>query len=306
MSNYLVQKRLERKFNREQAQLDALAPKDAADKLGDDIISEREAIAITSQMRVKALYVVFMLSAMLSESDYDDEEMLPSEVLDSLMVEAFVDDDEDDTDGGEIDEYVRATFSAHVSDALSTMSVDDAVIQDLFDDEVEVADAAALAAAETVLENMPEDGQEFDDFVAAFAYNDDTDAAESDEDAASFDSMDEIEYQFDAAGKKLRVGKKTVKKVNGKTLIYKAVKAIRNGKKVTINKRISGKPILKAAQKAALKKARRKAGTASAIRKQMKSFNKGLRMNIYKGNKNRLNALKKAGYKRNTKANFGS
>lgn len=295
MSNYMIQKRLERNFNREQAQLDALSPKDAAAKLDNEVISEREAIAVTSQMRIKALYVVFMLAAMLSESDYDDEEMLPSEVLDSLMIEAFVDDDDDDSDGGEIDEYVRATFSAHVSDAFSTMGVDDSVIQDLFDDEVEVADAAVLVAAESVLENMPEDGQEFDDFMRAFAYNDDVDAADSEEDAASFDSVGEVEYQFDAAGKKLRVGKKTVKKVNGKTLTYKAVRAIRNGKKVTINKRIEGNPLLNAAQKAALKKARRKAGTASAIRKQVKSFGKGLRMNIYKGNKNRLNALKKAG-----------
>lgn len=297
MNSHMTQKRLDRQFKREQdqLQLDSLAPQDAATKLGDSAINEREAIAVTSQMRIKALYVIFMLAAMLSDEEYDGEDLLPSEALDSLMTEAFVDGDDDSDDGSTIDQYVRATFSAHVSDALSTMGVEDSVIQDVFDDEVEVADAAVLVAAEVVLENMPEDGQPFEDFVAAFAYSDDMDAADSEEDAASFDSMSEPEYQFDAAGKKLRVGKKTVKKVNGKTLVYKAVKAIRNGKKVTINKRMSGNPLLKASQKAALKKARRKAGTASSVRKQIKSFGKGMRMNLYKGNPKRLAALKRAG-----------
>lgn len=288
-NNNMTQRRLDRNFDRQQAQMDALSPKDAADKLGADPISERMAIVATSQMRIQALSVSFMLAATLSEADYDDEDILPSEVLDALMLEAFVDDDDEDVDG--IDEDVKTVFSAHVADALSTLGVEDSVIDDLFDDDVEVADAAALAAGETVLENMPDDGEDFDIFVAAFAYSDENVDAAEDE---SFDSLDG-EAQFDAAGKKLRAGKKTVKKVNGKTLTYKAVKAIRNGKKVTINKRISGKPLLKAGQKAALKKARRKAGTGSAIRKQIRSFGKGMRMNLYKGNPKRLAALQKAG-----------
>lgn len=289
-NNTMTQRRIDRNFDREQAQLDALNPKDAADKLEVDPISERMAIVATSQMRIQALSVAFMLAATLSEADYDDDDILPSEVLDSLMLEAFVDDDDDDIDG--IDENVKSVFSAHVADALSTLGVEDAVIDDLFDDDVEVADAAALAAGETVLENMPDDGDDFDVFVAAFAYSDEgVDDAEDE----SFDNLDG-EVQFDAAGKKkLRAGKKTVKKVNGKTLVYKAVKAIRHGKKVTINKRISGKPLLKAGQKAALKKARRKAGTGSAIKKQIRSFGKGMRANIYKGNPKRLAALQKAG-----------
>lgn len=298
--DFITQRRLNRQHDQLQAQFDALTPKEAADKMELDPISERMAIAATSQMRLAALSAAFMLSAMLTDSEYDDEDMLPSEVLDGLMIEAFTDDDDDDADLDEIDENVRITFSAHVSDALSTLGVEDAVIADLFDDEIEVADAACLAAAETVLENMPDDGDDFDDFVAGFAYSDDG----GDDDEESFDGMSD-EYQFDAAKKKLRAGKKTVKKVRGKTLVYKAVKAIRNGKKVTINKRISGKVKLSAGQRAGLKKARRKAGTSSAIRKQMRSFGKGLRANIYKGSPARLKALKNAGYARSTKANFG-
>lgn len=298
--DFITQRRLDRQHDQAQAQFDALTPQEAAEKMELDPISERMAITATSQMRLAALNVAFMLSAVLTDGEYDDEELLPSEVLDGLMIEAFTDDDDDEADLGDIDENVRITFSAHVSDALSTLGVEDAIIADLFDDEIEVADAACLAAAETVLENMPDDGEAFDEFVAGFAYSDDG----GDDEEESFDGMNE-EYQFDATKKKLRAGKKTVKKVNGKTLIYKAVKAIRNGKKVTINKRISGKVKLNASQRAGLKKAGRKAGTSSAIRKQMRSFGKGLRANIYKGNPNRLKALKNAGYARNTKANFG-
>lgn len=294
--DFITQRRLNRQYD--QAQFDALTPQEAADKMELDPISERMAITATSQMRLAALNVAFMLSAVLTDAEYDDEELLPSEVLDGLMIEAFTDDDDDDADLDEIDENVRITFSAHVSDALSTLGVEDAVIADLFDDEIEVADAACLAAAETVLENMPDDGEAFDEFVAGFAYSNDGDDDMDDEE--SFDGMNE-EYQFDAAKKKLRAGKKTVKKVNGKTLVYKAVKAIRNGKKVTINKRISGKVKLNASQRAGLKKARRKAGTASAIRKQMRSFGKGLRANIYKGNPARLKALQTAGRHRQSK-----
>lgn len=273
-----MQRRHDRNFERAQAQFDALSPQDAADKLNADPISERMAVVATSQMRIQALSVSFMLAAMLNDTEYDGEALLPSELLDSLMLDAFSDDDDDDYDSGDVDDKVKATFSAHVSDALSTLGVEDSVIEDLFDSEVEVADAAVTLAAETVLENMPDDGDDFEEFVSAFAYGD-----EDADDGDSFDSMnDDTEYMFDAAAKR-RVGKKTVKKVNGKTLVYKAVKAIRNGKRVVINKRISGKPFLKAGQKSALKKARRKASTGTAIRKQMRSLGKGIRANIYKG-----------------------
>ena len=273
----MMQRRHDRNFERAQAQFDALSPQEAADKLNADPISERMALVATSQMRIQALSVVFNLAAMLNDTEYDSEALLPSELLDSLMLDAFSDDDNEEYDGGDVDDKVKATFSAHVADALSTLNVDDSVIEDLFDSEVEVADAAVTLAAETVLENMPDDGEDFDEFVSAFAYGD-----EEMEDGEVFDGMnDSTEYMFDAATKR-RVGKKTVKKVNGKTLVYKAVKAIRNGKRVVINKRISGKPFLKAGQKAALIKARRKATTGTAIRKQMRSFGKGMRAGIYK------------------------
>ena len=271
----MTQRRLDRQHDRfMQAQFDAMTPADAAARLDADPISERMAIATTGEMRVNALSVVFTLSALLTDPEFDDTEMLPSEILDNLMLEAFSDDDDDDEDDGEIDATVKMTFSAHVSDALSTLGVEDSVIDDIFSNDVEVADVACTTAAETVLENMPDDGDDFINFIASFAYSDDSgDDLDDDSDEPMMDGM--------GKRKKLAVGKKTVKKVNGKTLVYKAIKAIRNGKKVTINKRISGKPLLKAAQKKALKKARIKASTAGAIRRQMRSFKKGARMNIH-------------------------
>ena len=275
----MTQRRRDRSDARAQAQFDAMTPQAAADKLNADPISERMALVATSQMRIQALSVAFNMSAMLTGADYNDEDILPSELLDSLMLDAFSDDDADEYDGGDVDDTVKVTFSAHVADALATLGVEDSVIEDLFDNDVEVADAAVMMAAETVLENMPDDGDDFDEFVAAFAYSSD----DEEDPTEVFDDLNGSKYQFDAVKKnKLSAGKKTVKKVNGKTLVYKAVKAIRNGKRVVINKRISGKPFLKAGQKAALKKARMKATTGSAIRKQMRSFSKGQRANLYK------------------------
>ncbi|WP_289115177.1 hypothetical protein [uncultured Psychrobacter sp.] len=296
LSPKTMQRRHDRNFERTQNQFDALSPQEAVDKLNADPISERMALVATSQMRIQALSVAFSLAAMLNDTEYDSDALLPSELLDSLMLEAFADDDDEEYDGGDVDDKVKTVFSAHVADALSTLGVEDAVIEDLFDSDVEVADAAVTLAAETVLENMPDDGDDLEEFAAAFAYGDEDD---NEGEGEVFDSMNnDTEYMFDAAAKR-RVGKKTVKKVNGKTLVYKAVKAIRNGKRVVINKRISGKPFLKAGQKAALKKARRKASTGTAIRKQMRSLGKGIRANIYKGNTKGLQA---AALKRHSKS----
>lgn len=270
----VTQRRLDRQHQRDmQAQYDSIAPADAAELLSPDPISERMAIATTGQMRINALSVIFLLSAILTSPDYDDTELLPSEVLDDLTLDAFSDEGDDEDEDDEVDPTVKVTFSAHISDALSTLGVEDSVIDDMFSTDIEVADVACMNAAETILENMPDDGDELQSFAAAFAYSDESDEA----------LENDAEPQYDSMGrKKLGVGKKTVKKVNGKTLVYKAIKAIRNGKKVTINKRISGKPLLKASQKNALKKARKKATTAGAIRRQMRSLKKGTRMNLYK------------------------
>lgn len=258
------------RMREQQAQFDALSAADAAAAIEFDPIDERKAVHASVQMRLAAMQVALMMSAMVSESDEteeDEDTLLPSEILDDLMLSVFAEDDEDEDD--EIDATVKAVLSAHISDALSTLGVSDDVIEDMFDADIDVADAAIESASETIIENLPDDGDDFNAFAEAFAYALEEDAGEDDE-------------QFDAiGGKKLRAGKKSVKKVNGKTIVYKAIKAIRNGKKVVINERIGGKIKLSAGQKAALRKARRKATTGSALRKQVKSLKKGRRMGLH-------------------------
>lgn len=270
----------------QQVQFDSMTAQQAADSMDDDLINASMAMAATFQMRYQALRVIFLLAAMLSDDSYDEEELLPSEILDGLTIEAFSDDDDESLDSATVE-----VFSAYIADALATFGVSNDLIDDLYDTDVETADSAILSASEQVLEGMPSD-DEMAGFIKAFVYSEEPDDDDGDE---TYDSM-----QFDAAKKtKLRVGKKTVKKVNGKTLVYKAVKAVRNGEVVTVNKRVEGDLKLSAAQKNALKKARRKGNTSSAIRKQMHSLGIGVSHGIYKGD---TKGLQKAALRRHSKS----
>lgn len=273
VSSHIIERNQDRMLERQEAQFDATnSVKQAAESIDFDPIDERIAAHSTTQMRLAALQVAFMLAGIMSEVEFEDQELLPSELLDSLILESFVEDPEDDDD--EIDSTVKTILSAHIADAMSTLGVDEDLINDVFDSDVDIADAAIETASEIILENMPAD-DELDDFISIFAYGDE----------ATYDAMmkeeDEDEGMYDAAKKPLTVGRKTRRKVRGKNVTYKAVKAVRDGKIKVVNKRISGNVRLSAAQKAALKKARRKSTTGSAVRKRMMSFAKGLQRNIY-------------------------
>lgn len=271
VSSHIVERNQDRMLERQEAQFDATnSAKQAAESIEVDPIDERIAAHATTQMRLAALQVAFMLAGIMSEVDFEDQELLPSELLDSLILESFVEDPEDDDD--EIDSTVKTILSAHIADAMSTLGVDEDLINDVFDSDVDIADAAIETASEIVLENMPAD-DELDDFISIFAYGDE----------ATYDAMmkEEDEGMYDAAKKPLTVGRKTRRKVRGKNVTYKAVKAVRDGKIKVVNKRISGNVRLSAAQKAALKKARRKSTTGTAVKKRMRSFAKGLQRNIY-------------------------
>lgn len=274
---------------KEQVQFDSMTAQQAADSIDDELIDASMAMTVTFQMRQQALKVVFLLAALLSDEGYDEQELLPNEALDGLMTQAFNDDDDDEA----LDSATVEVFSAYIADAFSTFGVSDDLITDLFDTDTDTADSAILSAAEQVLESMPTD-DEIADFTKAFVYSVEPDNDESED---TYDSV-----QFDAAKKpkkKLSVGKKTVKKVNGKTLVYKAVKAVRNGKVVTVNKRMQGSLKLSAAQKNALRKARRKSGTSSAIRKSMRSLGIGVSHGIYKGD---VSSIQKAALRRHSKS----
>ena len=152
--------------------------------------------------------------------------------------------------------------------AFSTFGVDDSVIQEIFSDNVDAADAAIEAAASTVIANMPDEGDPLDELVREFIYG------EPDE-----------EEGFDSIGgkKKLSRGQMSTKTVGGRKVRYKAIAAIRNGIKKIVNKRLPGQKIrLSSGQKAGLKKARLRALSANAIRKRMKSLIKGKKMGLHK------------------------
>lgn len=239
--------------------------KEAVEQVAIDPIDERMAITLNANMRQSALSIVFQLAMIMSEGQGVDpeDELLPNELLDGLMTSAF-DDDGDD----EIDATVNAVMSAHISDALSSLGVSDNTISDVFGDDLEVADTAIESACDTVLENLPEDGEPLDEFAKAFIFGDyDEGDNDGDEGYEGYDAAD---------NKKLYAGKSTIKKVNGHTIKYKAIRAMRHGKAVVINKRVGGTIKLSSKQKAALRKARSKAHRGSAMMSRGRSILKGI------------------------------
>lgn len=245
---------------------------DAVKEIGASAIDKRAALAATQEMRKVALSIVLQLADDVTENALDADE-LPSERLDALMSGALGLDD------GEADDVLVQLLSAHIADALVSLKVDNAMIADIFGEDVDAADSAIDAMAETVIANLPAEGAELDDFVKDFAYG------FSEPDMSDADSSDEVS-EYDSMGKpkkKLAVGQKTTKKVNGHSVQYKAVKAVRHNKIVTVNKRIGGTVVLTDGQKAAMKKLHAQPRTSSMMKDAMRSLIKGHTAGIYKG-----------------------
>lgn len=221
--------------------------------------SIREELSFIEQIREMALHIVSDLVDAVIDNTLEEGE-LPSDRLDALILDTIDGEDEDST--------FEDALVASIDDLLSSFGVDDSVIAEVFNDNVEAADAAIEAAANTVIANMPDDGDPMDEFVREFIYG------EPDE-----------EEGFDSAGgkKKLSRGQMTTKSVGGRKVRYKAIAAIRNGVKKIVNKRLPGQKIrLSAAKKAGLKKAGLKARSANSIRLRIKSLKKGKKIGIYK------------------------
>ncbi len=222
--------------------------------------SIREELSFIEHVRETALHIVSDLVNAVSDGTLEEDE-LPTDRLDSLIIDAI--DGADDEDGT----YENALV-ASIDDAFSTFGVDDSVIQEIFSDNVDAADAAIEAAASTVIANMPDEGDPLDELVREFIYG------EPDE-----------EEGFDSIGgkKKLSRGQMSTKTVGGRKVRYKAIAAIRNGTKKIVNKRLPGQKVrLSSDQKAGLKKARLKAMSANSIRKRIKSLTKGKKMGLHK------------------------
>lgn len=207
-------------------------------------------------MRKAALVVVFLLTQAIIDKELDEDE-LPSDRLGALIA-GFAADDETD-DEIEVDQSTVDIFTANVQDALETLGVSQDVIKTMFGEGEEAEDAIEVAA-ETVESNTPQ-GDNLDSLIDLFAYG------EPEEDEG---------HMLDGVS----LGKTTTKSGKFGKVIYKAIKAIRNGKVSIVNKRISGKVKLSAKQRAALNKARKKATSSPSLKKRARSMAKHKQMNI--------------------------
>ncbi len=204
-------------------------------------------------LRKAVLASVLLLGETIVEQQLEDDE-LPSDRLDALI--AGIADGGDDEEL-EIDEATLDIVIANFQDALSTLGVDDSVIAVMFGGDAE-ADEAIEAAAEIIESNKPTSDDDLDELFDLFVYG------EAEDDELMLDGVS--------------LGKTTTKSGKFGKVVYKAVKAIRNGKVSIVNKRVSGKVKLSAKQRAALAKARRKAGSSGAIKKRMRSMQKAKKL----------------------------
>lgn len=251
-----LQANLKRK-EEQQAMLDSAAGAAAA-KVEDSALDIAALNSDVQQIRVAALFIVWTVVDAIIEGELDEDE-LPSDLLEALIA-GFAGDEDDDGEI-ELDDVAHDIFVANIKDAFETLGVDADSVDAIFGDDIEAAEEALQLAAEVVIENTPTSDDDVQTLVNQFAFGE----ADS-EDGEIFDA--------------LTVGKKTIKSGKIGKVVYKAVKAIRNGKLKIVNKRISGKVKLSAKQRSALRKASRKASTGSAVRKRVRSARKHRNMGI--------------------------
>lgn len=220
-----------------------------------------------SHLRRTALFSVLQLADDIISGDLDDDE-LPSDRLDAYLSPEG--DDGEDEESAQVSQQVVQILAANMADAMSSLGVDDETIAAAFDTDIDAADEAIEKLAETIELNLPK-GEELEGFITSFLYGE----GELDMDAGKIDG-------FDSAA---QVGKNKVRKNKyGQTLVYKGVKAVRNGKVTVVNKRVGNtamKVKLSAKQKMALRKAGAKAITPNAIKKRLKSISVGRRNGLY-------------------------
>ncbi len=155
-----------------------------------------------------------------------------------------------DLDGDfEISDEEEAVYNAiwsEIPDALQSLGASETDANDFVNGEGKTSDDAAARVGKTLKERLDELEADDDEIIAGFALG---------EDAVFENASDDPE------------GRHMILEAT-----YRKQKVVRDGKVVKINKRISGKVRLSAAQKAGLRKARRKANTAAARLHRKKSM----------------------------------
>jgi len=221
-------------------------------------IQESSASALNAEIqsvRKMALMLVLVLVDSIVENDLGDDE-LPSDRLDSLLAgfASEADDEEFEADQATLDILI-----ANVQDAFASLGVSDELIATIFSEESE-ADEAIESACELVESTLPT-GDDLQEFVDLFVYG---------------EAQDDGDTMLDGVS----LGKTTTKSGKFGKVVYKAVKAIRNGKVAIVNKRVSGRVKLSAKQRSALKKARVKASSSGAIKRRVRSMKKAKALNV--------------------------
>ncbi|MFM0608683.1 hypothetical protein PQR05_29555 [Paraburkholderia sediminicola] len=205
------------------------------DDTGDDDNSPAADYA-SAQLRVSAASIVQAFAA-TNTDDLGEDETLADRLL--MLCIGTIDADKD----GEIDDdeaKVAEVLLNFIWDYMSAKGVSDDDLDALLND----WDAEAAARVKDLLaDSIPTDDEEAADDVDSFAFDEDSETA-------IFDSTGEVIY--DAA--------------------YKKRVVVRHGKKMKVMKRVSGRVRLSAKQKIAVRKMQRKAHTASATIKRIKSM----------------------------------
>lgn len=188
------------------------------------------------------LKVASTIQQWVETDDLDDGESLADRLL--MMMVGIADANQD----GELDDDENAVLEAALEyswDYLAEKGVSDEDCSLLLND----WDAeAATRISDMVVSSLPDGEDASDADVDSFAFGDD-------DQASAFDSV-----TLDA--------------------VYKKMMAIRHGKKVRINKRISGQVRLSAKQKVGIRKAQMKSHSAKAVMRRMKSRTLGRRMGM--------------------------
>lgn len=193
----------------------------------------------STDLRVKAAAIV-QEWANTDPADLGEGETLADRLL--MLVIGVIDVDKD----GEISDdesQVAAVLLDYIWDYLSAKGVSDDDCDALLNGG---DNDAAMRVKDLIADSVPGDDDAASEDIDGFAFDDDSQTAIFDSTAG--------EIIYDAT--------------------YRRTTAVRGGKKVKINKRVSGNVRLSAKQKVAVKKMLRKSHSASATLKRMKSMRK--------------------------------
>lgn len=206
------------------------------DSVGDDDGPQGPADYASADLRVKAASVI-QAWAGTTDDDLGEDETLADRLM--MLTVGVIDSDMD----GEISDAEQTIATALLGfewDYLSMKGVSDddcdALLNNWDND-------AAIRVRDLITDTLPTDDEAAASDIDDFAFD-------SDSSAAVFDSVGEL--VLDAA--------------------YKKTLVVRQGRKVRINKRISGHVKLSAKQKIAIRKAGRKSHSAAAMVQRMKSI----------------------------------